>query len=466
MGELADYLNQHDSNFRKSRLPALYSDFRSQRTLNPDGYQANISAWNQALSHLASQGILSKYNTESSPLILKIDNSILRHFESRQFGQPLALGTVVREAVAAKNLVPLNDFLKAQTNIYQRGWGQLPWTVVGWTLRQLGVVDPARGEDTLPAGRYVAMQNLESAAAELSERMAGKTSIFDRVFTKTQFETTFATELVPGQRLSEQDIDVLLRFLAREKQTVEYDGQTVRIKGGGDGDRKLTEEDATVASIKELTANLKHQISLLNTRVEELEQTARSAVMRKHKISALAALKSKKIAEASLASRYTTLNQLEDVANKIQQAADQVQLLKVMESSASVLKTLNAATGGVEKVDSVMDRLREQMGTADEVAAILAESVGAPIDEAEIDEELEALEELEKEKEEAAKRAKEEAQRKKEEAEALEKLEKLPEVPVADEPAREKAQTPTSETGIANLSIESQPEKEAELLAN
>uniref|UniRef100_A0A8H7N6V7 Uncharacterized protein n=1 Tax=Bionectria ochroleuca TaxID=29856 RepID=A0A8H7N6V7_BIOOC len=215
------------------------------------------------------------------------------------------------------------------------------------------------------------MQNLESAAAELSERMAGKTSIFDRVFTKTQFETTFATELVPGQRLSEQDIDVLLRFLAREKRTVEYDGQTVRIKGGGDGDRKLTDEDATVASIKELTANLKHQISLLSTRVEELEQTARSAVMRKHKISALAALKSKKIAEASLASRYTTLNQLEEVANKIQQAADQVQLLKVMESSASVLKTLNAATGGVEKVDSVMDRLREQMGTADEVAPFL-----------------------------------------------------------------------------------------------
>lgn len=363
---------------------------------------------------------------------------------------------MVREAAAARDLVPLQDFLKAQQSIYYRGWGELPWSVMGWTLRQLGIVDPTRGEDKLPQGRYVVMENLEAASRELASRMAGKTSIFDRVFTKMQFQSIFATELMPGQRLSDTDLDVLLRFLSRDKGLIEYDGQTILIKGTGE-DRHISEQDATIASIKELTANLKHQVSLLNARIEELDAAAKTAVARKNRVAALGALKSRKLAESSLSTRYATLNQLEEVAAKIEQAADQVALVKVMESSTGVLQGLNAAVGGADKVDGIMDQLREQMGETDEVGAILAESMGAPVDEEEIDDELEAMMEQEKAKEQSAQREKEEAQRKEEEAreaaEVQKKLDELPDIPAEGERLREKAQTPTSETGIANLSI-------------
>lgn len=446
----------------RARLPALYSDFRAQRTLNPDGYQANISAWRHALSHLATHGLLAKHSADSSSFVVKIDNSLLRLLENRQFGQPLALGTAVREAVGNKEFVPLQGFLAAPGNIYRKGWGEVPWAVVGWTLRQLGVVDPARGEDQLPAGRYVVMENLEAAGRELSTRMAGQTSIFDRVFTKRQFEQMFATELVPGQRLTETDLDVLLCFLSRDKAMVQYDGQTVRIKGTAGDDGPITEQDATIASIKELTASLKHQVGLLETRIEELNETAKTAITRKNRISALAALKSKKIVESSLSTRYATLNQLEAVASKIEQAADQVALVRVMESSSGVLADLNKAVGGTERVDSVMDKLREQMTDTDEVAAILAEG-GQAVDEAEIDDELEAMESEEREKrekEEAVAKKKEEAER---EAEARKKLDELPSVPSEDMPSREGAMTPTKATGIANLSME---DREAEALPN
>lgn len=363
----------------------------------------------------------------------------------------------MREAVAARDMVPLQDFLKAPQSIYHRGWGEVPWSVVAWTLRQLGVVDPTRGEDKLPIGQYVVIENLEAAGRELGDRMAGKTSIFDRVFTKAQFQSEFATELVQGQRLSGRDLDVLLRFLSRDKGAVEYDGQTIRVKGTGDKE-PITEHDATVASIKELTASLKHQVTLLNNRIDELDVAAKSAIARKNRVTALASLKSKKLAEASLATRYATLNQLEEVAAKIEQAADQVALVRVMEASTGVLQGLNAAIGGADKVDGVMDRLRDQMTDTDEVAAILAESTGAPVDECEIDDELEAMMAQEKAKEDAAQRWREESRREEEEAKqatgAQKKLEDLPQVPGESEMRGEKERTPTSETGIANLSVE------------
>jgi charged multivesicular body protein 7 len=452
----------------RGRLPALYSDFRPQRTLNPDGYRANISAWRHAISRLASQGALARHHGDSSPLVVKIDNALLRQLESKQFGQPLALGTAVREAVEARDLVPLQDFLKAPQSIYHRGWGEVPWSVVGWTLRQLGIADPARGEDKLPTGHYVVMENVEAAARELGDRMAGKTSIFDRVFTKAQFQSEFAGQLVQGQRLSDNDLHVLLRFLSRDKEMIEYDGQTIRIKGSGEEGR-ITEQDATMASIKELTASLKHQVHLLNDRIEELETSAKAAIARKNRVTALAALKSKKLAESSLSTRYATLNQLEEVAAKIQQAADHVALVKVMEASTGVLQGLNKAVGGAEKVDGVMDRLREQMADADEVAAILAESAGAPVDEGEIDDELEAMEAQEKAKEETAQQEREASRRREEEvrqaAEAQKKLDELPQVPVDGEMRRERERTPptpTAETGIANLSVKDGDERERE----
>ncbi|KAG5792022.1 hypothetical protein H9Q69_008928 [Fusarium xylarioides] len=456
MGELADYLINNDPSFSRSRLAARYSDFRSQRTLNPDGYQANISAWRQALSDLVANGKISHRGSSPDHFVLKLDDSLLRSLEYKEFGQPLALGTVVREATAGRDFIPLQDFEKSQQSIYQRSWAGLPWNVMSWTLRQLGVVDPARGDDELPTGQYVIVKNMEAAARELGDLMAGKASRFDRVFNRAQFQKAFSAALVKSQHLTDSDLDVLLKFLSRDKEVIEYDGETIRIRGSEE-QSGITKEDAAIASLKELTESLKHQTDLLNTRIDELSQTAKDAVTKKNRVAALAALKSKKIAETSLATRYATLNQLEEVSAKLEQAADNVQLVNVMEASSGALASLNAQVGGAERVDVVMDRLREQSSATDEVSAILAESTGEPIDETALDNELEAMEAQEREKEEEKTKRKEAEEQKardeREAAEAQKKLNELPDVPADGEEIRQKEQTPTSETGIANLAI-------------
>ncbi|KAH7241785.1 Snf7-domain-containing protein [Fusarium tricinctum] len=456
MGELADYLIHNDPSFSRSRLPARYSDFRSQRTLNPDGYQANISAWRQALSDLVAKGMISHRGSNPDHFILKLDDSLLRSLECKEFGLPLALGTVVREATAGRDFIPVTDFEKSQQSIYQRSWAGLPWSVMSWTLRQLGVVDPSRGDDKLPTGQYVIIKNMEAAAKELGDLMADKVSRFDRVFSRAQFQKAFSTALVKDQRLTDTDLDVLLKFLSRDKEVIEYDGTTIRIKGSGE-QGGITKDDAAIASLKELTESLKHQTDILNTRIDELSQTAKDAVTRKNRVSALAALKSKKIAETSLATRFATLNQLEEVAAKLEQAADNVQLVNVMEASSGALKSLNEQIGGADRVDAVMDRIREQTTATDEISAIMAESTGQMVDEGALDDELEAMEAQEREKEEEKNKSREaeeqKAREEREAAEAQKKLDELPAVPADTEEIREKEKTPTAETGIANLAI-------------
>lgn len=303
----------------------------------------------------------------------------------------------------------------------------------------MGIIDPTRGDDKLPNGEFVLMENVLAAGKAFDEKVSETTSRFDRVYSKTQFYKTFSAALVDGQKLSEGDMEVMLRYLSRDKGKIEYDGKLVRISSSGEPSG-ITEEDATIASLKELIAKLQHQTEMLSAKVEQLEVDAKKAVARKNRVSALAALKSKKVAESSLAQRYASLNQVEEVALKIEQASDNVQLVKVMESSSGVLKNLNKQVGGVEKVDSVMDELRERISDTDELANILAESTGAPIDEGEIDDELAAMENEIKEKQ--------------EEKETKEKLDKLPNVPSQEAaPERERARTPTSETGIGNLSL-------------
>jgi charged multivesicular body protein 7 len=403
----------------RARLPALYSDFTSQRTLNPDGYQANVSAWRRALAAIAQSGLApsSKAATAPNLLVLDCDERLVRALESKQYGRPLALGAVLAEALREKDVMALHDFLKSKESIYYKPWTILsPWALATWTLRQLGVADMlSGGSDKLPNGQFVVLSNVEAAAKSFADKTSPLTTRFERTFSKTQFSKTFADQLVDGKTLSGTDLDVLLRFLARDKNLVLYDGKTVKIRASTDQDQSITEEDASIAQLKELLSYLTRQTAALSTRIDELGETAKQAVAKKNRVAALAALKSKKVAESTLSARFNTLSQLEETANKIQQAADNVALVRVMESSGEALRRLNAAVGGAEGVEGVVERLRSQMDTADEVNSILADAEtagGVVVDEGEVDEELAAIESEERAKEEAERKKVEEEKRK------------------------------------------------------
>jgi len=286
----------------------------------------------------------------------------------------------------------MDSFLSPSPMTHPSTLASLTWKAAGWAFGILKSTNTDGGQDVLPTGRYVLTSNVDAACQAFQTQVAGKVTRFDRVFTKLHFRTLFANHLVPGSVLSEEDVEVLLVSLSRDRHVIDYDGAIVRIRDTSD-DSTITQEDAAAASIKELIANISHQIDILNNRIAHLQNEAKTALQSSNRIAARAALKSKKLAETSLSQRYSTLNQLEDVAARIEQASDQVQLVKILNSSANALKSLNSRVGGSARVEEVMDQIREQMCETDEVAAILSETTTEQIDESELDEELAALKE-------------------------------------------------------------------------
>lgn len=135
-------------------------------------------------------------------------------------------------------------------------------------------------------------------------------------------------------------------------------------------------------------------------KINELTASAKTALTNKNRISALSAVRSKKLVEHNLTQRLNTLTQLEEVYSKIEQAAGQVEIVQVMEASTGVLRGLHAQLGGAERVEDVVEGLREEMTKVDEVGNILNEAAPV-IDEGEIDDELEALEKGDQEAKEA-----------------------------------------------------------------
>ncbi|KAK7749131.1 hypothetical protein SLS62_008418 [Diatrype stigma] len=478
MSELLEYLVENEPSFRRARLPALYSDFRSQRTLNPDGYAANISAWKRGLGSAALAGRAPSQSAPRNHFTLELDDhgaALLAALESKQFGRPLALGTVFRDAIASGDLMPLQTFLAARESIYYKSWGSVPWSVVAWGLRQagldrgvtglLGIDGSWGGEDRIPKGRFVVLQNLEAAAKAFSDAVADRASLsspFERTFSKAHFRRTFEGSFLPSpaaaadkerqQRLSETDLDVLVRFLSRDKGILATDGHTIKIRTStADDNATITEEDSAIASLKELAEDLTRQTEALTRRVDDLQVAAQDAVRRKNRVAGLAALKSRKIAEAALAQRHATLRQLDEVAARLQQAADNVQMVRTMQASTAALRGLNAAVGGAGRVDEVLDALREQMAEVDEVGGLIADvgqgtAAGAAVDEVELDDELEAMLAEERGKEEAARRAETEASGAEEARRALAELERLGPVPVGlpgeDKKEKEKEKRP------------------------
>lgn len=227
---------------------------------------------------------------------------------------------------------------------------------------------------------------------------------------------------------SSRDLSVLFTHLARDRTAIAYDAAsgTVKFRSASETTpAAVQQEDITVASLRTLITTLEPQIQQLAARVSELDAKAREAVVSKQLTTAKTALRQKKLAETKLQQRAATLAQVEDVYAKIEQAADQVEIVRVMEASSQTLRSLNQKTGGVEKVQDVMDGLQSEMANADEIQQAINDVSAGAVDEGEVEDELEAIEKAEREKLEEAERRERD---RREAAEAEETRKKLAEL--------------------------------------
>jgi len=337
--------------------------------------------------------------------------------------------------VRRKELIPLSDFLSSKQSVYAKSWLPTPWQVMSWGLRQLGVVGREGAEDKLVTGNFVVMANVEAAArGVLDQASKTATSNASRVFSRDLFISTFSPA-VGVEQLSLTDVTVLTTHLARDRSAIAYDATTgiVKFKAPSDTTPPIIEqEDVTIASLRSLITSLEPQIEELTKRISELDLKAREAVAHKQLVTAKTALRQKKLAETKLQQRTATLMQTEEVYAKIEQAADQVEIVRVMEASSQTLRALNHKTGGVEKVQDIMDSLQDEVASADEIQQAISDVGGEAVDEGEVEDELEALEKVEREKVEAKERVERERVEREEAERTRGRLAELAQAPKQD----------------------------------
>ncbi|CAG8253979.1 unnamed protein product [Penicillium nalgiovense] len=426
MGELLKYILTHEEAFRRNRLPSLYSDFTPQKKTNPDGYAVNVAAWEHALNRAAKRGYTSSRGVrvrsgstvsaksgatsakrkKTDHLILRTDESLLRDLESPEWGRPVALGTVFDEAVRNNSMIPLPVYKTAAGLLQKKSQWKLidpgvlsPWNVMSWGARQLKGFVVGSESDSAPklqVQELVLIENLQEAAELAVKKATGSySSKLDLIYSRESFVEEFAAIMNDATELSDADFDVLLLYLSRDSGAIAYDGRTIKFKSA-DESAEITQQDTTIASIKTLVSTMSKQVTSLEAKVAELTASAKTALVNKNRISALSAVRSKKLAEHNLQQRFNTLMQLEEVYSKIEQAAGQVDMVQVMQASTGVLRSLHTQIGGAERVEDIVEELREEMTKVDEVGSIMNEA-GPVIDEGEIDDELAAMEKSDRE---------------------------------------------------------------------
>ncbi|KAJ5525102.1 hypothetical protein N7494_011752 [Penicillium frequentans] len=460
MSDLLNYILKNEDAFRRNRLPSLYSDFTTQKKTNPDGYAVNIAAWEAALNRAAKRGYTSSRGVrvrsgsvtsdknvsiqrkKTDHLLLRTDESLARDLELPEWGRPVALGAVFDEAMRKRTMIPLSVYKTTPGCLRKNQWRLIdpaalsPWNVMSWGVQEL-----------------VLVENLEEAGdLVIKKATSGRPSKLDLILSKESFVEEYSTILHDATELSDSDFDVLLLYLSRDCGAIAYDGRTIKFKST-DEPAEITQQDTTIASIKTLISTISKQVTDMESKIAELTQSAKTALTNKNRISALSAVRSKKLVEHNLSQRLTTLAQLEEVYFKIEGAAGQVEIVQVMEASTGVLRGLHAQIGGAERVEDVVESLREEMAKVDEVGSIINEA-GPVIDEGEIDDELEAMEKSDQEA--------------KEEREAEETRQRLAELDsskeASDEAARRAQKTKDVDSELAesidrlsNMSVEDSP---------
>lgn len=204
-----------------------------------------------------------------------------------------------------------------------------------------------------------------------------------------------------------RDHDPPVAIYSRDKDVLKFG-----FPGSSDPPTPINETDATIAQLDAILFRLRPSIAELEGQISQHDRAARMAVECKNRSAALSALKSRKLAESTVEKRRETLHQLQSLRLQIEDASTQVEMVRAMESSTSVLKNLNKAVGGVEGVEDVVDRLQEQLGISEDISTVISGSAQITVDEGAVEDELAEMEAEEKRKADAEKEKEAEKKRK------------------------------------------------------
>ncbi|KAH3672257.1 hypothetical protein WICMUC_004352 [Wickerhamomyces mucosus] len=388
MSGLRDTVHSH-SLFTSSRLYSLYSDFRKLKEVNPDGYEANLTAWNSLIDELFQKGLFQH------TFILDTKN-LEESLTLSSYGKPLCLALVLEELVRSNDLIPYAEFIDRKDSIYLKRW-------VKPFLKQFinhYIYDTSYKlsdrNNNLKVDKLISKKTLELFESELLKELTQKKSVTAQLFHREELKNyinSLNIKLFSRENrvihLSDLDFDIFLKYLERDSNKIRVCGDVVKFDT-----EQITDQDISILEIKSLVIKITKSNDLLSDKINSATLALKNLVKQKsyNKELSFNLLKSRKIAENSLAKQISSLNQLESIIYKIDESATNIQLLDALQKGTIILKGLNTQIGGVEKVESIIDELEGEKYKVEKITERINDlSKGDEIDNNDLEVELDEL---------------------------------------------------------------------------
>lgn len=141
--------------------------------------------------------------------------------------------------------------------------------------------------------------------------------------------------------------------------------------------------------LEEKADMLRKRIAHIEDQIKE-QMTIAQANANANKSKAVAALKKKKKLEENLKTAQGTLDNIENQKDMLENASSNAAVLKTMADTAKIVKQQHDNLD-INKVEDIVDEMREQKEISEEIANILSQSTTKTVDEDELLKELESM---------------------------------------------------------------------------
>eukprot|EP00956_Cyclotella_meneghiniana_P010900 scaffold15236_cov75-Cyclotella_meneghiniana.AAC.11 len=185
-----------------------------------------------------------------------------------------------------------------------------------------------------------------------------------------------------------------MNWFGRKKETQQPSAvsSTSKPASGGGGTAGRAKTANTVVSLRENIATQEKREQHLEKKIEVCVKEAKEKMAKKDKKGALFKLKQKKLYEQEIDKIQNIKMTLETQVMNLESAAQNAETFKAMQSGKQAMTEIRNQTD-IEKVDDLMDEIKEEMELADEISNALAQPVDPLI--ADEDDLLAELNELE-----------------------------------------------------------------------
>lgn len=432
MSETFDFLKTH-TNYSVTRIGTLYKDFKQDKELNPEGYEANLISWYNIFKTL----LVHDFFHQSKLTIPHTNPDLSTMLLLPVIGKPLSLDLVINELVNKKYLIPVSTFIDYEADFHTY---ISPQTSILSYLSPFHWANEAskKGKELLrlyhfSSERYIVWASLcefgKALMSQLNHHMD------DGIYSSKVFDEPLLLQFIHEHmtpNFSMLDLQILIKYLSRDTRecssSINAEGVTIVkfIRGS-----EVTSQDMDIAHVRTNIDEISKRIGAIESKIASLnkriaqypmdlikkDETIKATVM--HIIS------QKRHQVKTLHHTASIHTQLTEILTKIDSATSNVKIFNVLKQSAQTLNTLNAQVD-IYEVEQVNDDIKDQIDQTDEIS----EALGGNADQDVEDEFNELLKEHEQEQEQEQKKQKQQQEKDKNSTDDL--LDKLNQLSVDD----------------------------------